>query len=122
DIVATATPPAPRLASVVAVAISAHGAHDALAHDALAAAVDAQLRRLAPQWPAMAWSQVIEEKRATYACTPQATRPRAGVLMPGIALAGDYTDDRFPATLEAAVRSGRRAAAALARTLHEADR
>ncbi|HEY7903859.1 MAG TPA: hydroxysqualene dehydroxylase HpnE [Casimicrobiaceae bacterium] len=121
DIVATARPPAPRLASVVAVAISAHGAHDALAHDALAAAVDAQLRRLAPRWPALAWSQVIEEKRATYACTPQATRPRAGVLMPGIALAGDYTDDRFPATLEAAVRSGNRAAAALARALRAGD-
>jgi monoamine oxidase len=40
--------------------------------------------------------------------------------MPGIALAGDYTDDRFPATLEAAVRSGNRAAAALARALRAA--
>ena len=39
------------------------------------------------------------------------------MLMPRIALAGDYTDDAFPATLEAAVRSGHRAAAALVASL-----
>jgi squalene-associated FAD-dependent desaturase len=108
---------APRLASVVAIAISAHGAHDAWPHAALVAACDAQLARLAPGWPACTWSQVIEEKRATYACTPSARRPVCGLVLPALALAGDYTDERFPATLEAAVRSGRRAATALAASL-----
>jgi monoamine oxidase len=37
-------------------------------------------------------------------------RPRSGRLAAGIYLAGDYTDQEFPATLEAAVRSGRVAA------------
>jgi hydroxysqualene dehydroxylase len=117
DIVKSAGEDAPRMAMIVAVVLSAHGAYDTLAHDVLAATVDAQLRACRADWPPLAWSQVIEEKRATYACTPAATRPIAGMLAPGIALAGDYTDDEFPATLEAAVRSGQRAAAALIATL-----
>jgi len=60
---------------------------------------------------------VIAERRATYSCTPAATRPRAGRLAPGIYLAGDYTDPEFPATLESAVRSGRIAAEAIHRDL-----
>jgi squalene-associated FAD-dependent desaturase len=121
DIAAAAAVGAPRLASVVAIAISAHGPHDAWPHATLVAACDAQLARLAPGWPACTWSQVIEEKRATYACTPSARRPACGLVLPALALAGDYTDDRFPATLEAAVRSGRRAATALAASLGDAD-
>ncbi len=112
DIVRSARSDAPSLAFVVAVVLSAHGAHDALPHDTLAAAVDQQLRDRRADWPALAWSQVIEEKRATYACTPTSARPLAGLLVAGLALAGDYTDHEFPATLEAAVRSGNRAAAA----------
>lgn len=102
-----------RLAQMLAVVISASGPHSALAHDELARRTDAQLRRLAPGLPALAWSFVVEERRATYACTPgrpQAGGPRAA---PGIYLAGDYVDDAFPATLEAAVRSGVAAAEAL---------
>jgi squalene-associated FAD-dependent desaturase len=119
DIVATAGADAPQLASVVAIAISAHGEHDAWPHPALVAACDAQLARLSPGWPPCTWSQVIEEKRATYACTPSARRPASGLVLPALALAGDYTDDRFPATLEAAVRSGRHAAVALAASLRD---
>jgi squalene-associated FAD-dependent desaturase len=117
DIVASANATAPALVTIVAVVLSAHGPHDAFGHDALVAAVDSQLRARRAAWPPLRWSQVIEEKRATYACTAGASRPAAGMLVPGIALAGDYTDDQFPATLEAAVRSGRRAAAALVTTL-----
>jgi len=73
----------------------------------------AQLRRLAPDLPAIVFSQVIAERRATYACTPGLARPAAGRLAPGVYLAGDYTDAEFPATLEAATRSG----VASARTL-----
>jgi squalene-associated FAD-dependent desaturase len=101
------------LAQVLAIVISAGGPHMTMSHDDLARATDTQLRRLAPRLPACTWSFVIAEKRATYACTPQ--RPRAGGprLAPGLYLAGDYVDDEFPATLEAAVRSGVAAAHAL---------
>ena len=117
DILARAQGGAPALAALLAVVISARGPHDALANEALCAAVDSQLRRLRPSMPPLVWSQAIAERRATYSCTPTAARPRAGRLAAGIYLAGDYTDQEFPATLEAAVRSGRVAAEALARDL-----
>ena len=103
----------PPLAQLVAVVISASGPHMALPHDTLARAADAQLRRLRPDWPACVWSKVIAEKRATYACTPGRVRPAAPRLAPGLYLCGDYCDAEYPATLEAAVRSGIAAAQAL---------
>jgi hypothetical protein len=71
------------------------------------------LRRLSPALPACAWSFVIAEKRATYACTPG--RPRIGGprLAPGLYIAGDYVNEEFPATIEAAARSGVAAAQAV---------
>ena len=92
--------------SLIAVVISASGPHDALDHATLARNVEAQLRRLAPDLPAVVFSRVIAERRATYACTPGLARPAGGRLARGVYLAGDYTDPEFPATLEAATRSG----------------
>jgi squalene-associated FAD-dependent desaturase len=112
---ASASTDRPALAALVSVVISASGAHTALDHPALVAAIDAQLRRLAPGVPRLCWSQVIEEKRATYACVPALARPPFGRLAPRVYLAGDYTHPTLPATLEAAVRSGLGAARALAR-------
>jgi squalene-associated FAD-dependent desaturase len=113
DILARAQRGGPALAQLLAVMISANGPHLTLPHDALVAATDAQLRRLAPSLPPCTWSFVISEKRATYACTPQRARPAGPRFAPGIYLAGDYVDSEFPATLEAAVRSGVAAAEAL---------
>ncbi len=113
DILARAGPGAPRLAQLLAVVISASGPHTALAGDALAHTVDAQLRRLDPALPPCAWSQAIVEKRATYACTRGRPRPSGPRLAPGVYLAGDYVDADYPATLEAAVRSGIAAAGAV---------
>jgi predicted NAD/FAD-dependent oxidoreductase len=58
------------------------------------------------------WSQVIGEQRATI--TISVDRPVPALEpMPGVFLAGDYTDGEYPPTLEAAVRSGVRAAQAI---------
>ncbi|HMA32327.1 MAG TPA: hydroxysqualene dehydroxylase HpnE [Casimicrobiaceae bacterium] len=116
DIVARAgvTGPAALPRTLYAVVISASGPHGKLGHPALVAAVDAQLRRGSPGLPALCWSQVIVEKRATYACVPGLALPRCGRLAGGVYLAGDYTYDEFPATLEAAVASGMAAAGELA--------
>ena len=102
--------------SLVSVVISARGPHSALDHAALVGAADGQLRRLAPDLAPLVWSRVIEEKRATYACVPGLARPSCGRLVDRVGLAGDYAYDAFPATLEAAVRSGRIAARAMVDT------
>lgn len=87
--------------------ISAHGAHEALARDELVLAVHAQLeRQLGRRLPAPEWSQVIVEKRATFACRPGILRPGIRTPLAGLWLAGDYLDSDYPATLESAVRSG----------------
>jgi squalene-associated FAD-dependent desaturase len=106
----------PPLSSLVAVVISASGPHEAMSPDALAAACDAQLRRLVPGWPPLAWSQTIVEQRATYACTPGRPRPASARPHPRVALAGDWMDEELPATIEGAVRTGVSAAFTLANT------
>jgi hydroxysqualene dehydroxylase len=98
------------LASVV---ISTEASGAKIAHEALATAIDAQLRRLLPRLPAPVWTQVIAERRATYACTPALPRPAPGALAAHLFLAGDYTETELPATLEAAMRSGVAAARSL---------
>lgn len=95
---------------VIGVVISASGAHQEISQDDLAARVDGELRTAFPQLPRPHWYQVIAEKRATFACTPRLKRPSATCSVPGLFLAGDYLDSEYPATLEAAVRSGVRAA------------
>jgi squalene-associated FAD-dependent desaturase len=100
------------LAQVLAVVISAGGPHMTLSHEDLVRATDAQLRRLAPALPDRRWSFVVAEKRATYACTPDRPRPGGPRFAPGVYLAGDYVNEDFPATLEAATRSGVAAAEA----------
>jgi len=99
--------------SLLSVVISAGGPHDAADHAALAAEIEAPLRRLAGHQPPVVWSRVIAERRATYACTPALSRPVAGRIADGLYLAGDYTDPLLPATLEAATRSGVAAARAV---------
>lgn len=47
----------------------------------------------------------IVERRATFRCVAGLRRPQQ-VLAPGLVAAGDYLDGPYPATLEAAVRSG----------------
>lgn len=94
----------------LACVISAEGDHMRMPHDELARACHRQLREALRDLPQPLWSRVIAEKRATIACTPGLARidPRAPVA--GLFLAGDYLDPEYPPTLEAAVRSGVRAA------------
>ncbi len=56
--------------------------------------------------------QVLTDKRATFACTPQLQRPAMNIAA-GLLAAGDYVQGPYPATLEGAVRSGLGAARAI---------
>ncbi|MDR4308828.1 FAD-dependent oxidoreductase [Chelatococcus sambhunathii] len=55
-----------------------------------------------PRW------QIVKEKRATFAATPEqdARRPPARTQWKNLALAGDWTQTGLPATIEGAIRSG----------------
>ena len=92
----------------LACVISAQGDHQQMTHDEVADQCHRELlgAKLVREKPS--WSQVIAEKRATISCTPGLARP--DVKREGVILAGDYTDSEYPPTLEAAVRSGVRAA------------
>jgi len=91
---------------LIGVIISARGLHQDLDQEALAREVHAELQRALPGLPAPRWSRVIAEKRATFACVVGVERPPQRTPVPGLYLAGDYTASPYPATLEAAVRSG----------------
>jgi uncharacterized protein with NAD-binding domain and iron-sulfur cluster len=59
-----------------------------------------------PRW------QIVKERRATFAATPEqdALRPGARTKWRTLFLAGDWTDTGLPATIEGAVQSGATAA------------
>ena len=69
----------------------------------------ARIHGLPPQLPP--W-QVLKERRATFAATPEQARKRPGArtAFENLLLAGDWTDTGLPATIEGALRSGFRAA------------
>jgi len=56
--------------------------------------------------------QIVRERRATFAATPEqnARRPGAETSWQNLFLAGDWTQTGLPATIESAIRSGYRAA------------
>jgi squalene-associated FAD-dependent desaturase len=56
--------------------------------------------------------QIVRERRATFAATPEqdARRPPPRTGWTNLILAGDWTATRLPATIEGAIRSGNRAA------------
>jgi uncharacterized protein with NAD-binding domain and iron-sulfur cluster len=91
---------------LLAAVISASGAHEELTKEALVSRIEAELRAALGALPALGWSQVITEKRATFSCTPALARPEALTAIPNLMLAGDYVASDYPGTLEAAVRSG----------------
>ena len=76
----------------------------------VAAALDLDAGRLPP-------ARIVNERRATFAQTPSGAQSRPGTRtrIGNMFLAGDWTDTGLPATIEGAILSGRRAAAAVMR-------
>jgi squalene-associated FAD-dependent desaturase len=105
-------------AGLLAVVVSASGPAADQPQELLAEALAVQLAVVfqRPELGRPSWFKVITEKRATYACAPGLVRPGNASGLPGLAIAGDYTAGDYPATLEAAVRSGVAAAGLLKRS------
>jgi len=92
----------------LACVISAQGDHQQMSQDELAETCHRELAKNNLVNESPAWTRVIAEKRATITCS--VGRPTIESKMPGVHIAGDYTVAEYPPTLEAAVRSGVRAA------------
>ena len=103
---------------LIGVVISAEGAHQELAQDELGARAHLELTKRLGRLPAPLWQRVIAEKRATFSCTVGLQRPPQATPLRNFFLAGDYTASDYPATLEAAVRSGIRCAGLVAGSRH----
>jgi len=106
-------------ARVAAVVVSAASRIEDVPAQALAEGVAAQLRD-AFGGPAPSVIRVVTERRATFRCTPGLLRPACDHYAreaPGLWLAGDWTWPDYPATIEAAVRSGQHAAAGIIASL-----
>jgi squalene-associated FAD-dependent desaturase len=101
-----------RLATVT----SGARAWDDLDDDAIIARVLADVRRTLPALRHLdcAHAHVVRERHATLSITPDVERARPGPQTPiaNVVLAGDWTQTGLPATVESAVVSGDRAAAA----------
>lgn len=91
---------------LIGAVISAEGPHQELTQDALAERVHAELASHFGPLPQLKWQRVIAEKRATFSAAPGLRRPAQKTSLANFWLAGDYTASVYPATLEAAVRSG----------------
>ncbi len=91
---------------LIGAVISAAGEHQDLTQDELGLRVHRELQQHVSGLPEPLWTRVIAEKRATFACTPNITRPSQVTPLKNFYLAGDYTTSDYPATIESAVRSG----------------
>lgn len=97
----------------IAGVVSAANGLQGKSRDQIAEDVHRQIARLRGHSEPPLAHFVVTEKRATFECTPGMERPANTTADPRILLAGDFTAGDYPATLEAAVRSGEAAAARL---------
>ena len=95
---------------LIAVVISAEGIHQNLPQEKLAQKVTQELKEQLGITDAPTWHKVIAEKRATFSCEVNLSRPAYTTPLPNLLLAGDFTAGDYPATLEGAVMSGIRCA------------
>jgi squalene-associated FAD-dependent desaturase len=97
----------------LSVTISAADRHLDTDREALARAIWADVAAVHDLPGKMPVWQIVREKRATFSATPvqDALRPELTAAgLANLALAGDWTRTGLPATIEAAIRSGNRAA------------
>ncbi|MCU7800776.1 MAG: hydroxysqualene dehydroxylase HpnE [gamma proteobacterium symbiont of Lucinoma myriamae] len=97
---------------LIAMVISGSGKHTQIPHNQLADLIHKELKVCIPDIPECLDFRIITEHRATFSCSVniEQQRPQNSTIIPGLYLAGDYTNTRYPATLEGAIKSGINAA------------
>ncbi|MEX6506237.1 hydroxysqualene dehydroxylase HpnE [Jiella sp. M17.18] len=97
----------------VSVTISAADRLLEMPREELAAEIWREISLVAYLPPALPRWQIVKERRATFLATPEQAekRPATATTTPNLFLAGDWTRTGLPATIEGAIRSGRKAAA-----------
>ena len=103
------------------VSISAAWREAGMTEDELREMAETELRPVLPETrnASMTYFRVVKQPQATFRCLPgiQEQRPGQSTNVPGLFLAGDWTQTGWPATMESAVRSGNLAAKAAASSL-----
>ncbi|TAJ79504.1 MAG: desaturase [Gallionellaceae bacterium] len=95
---------------LIAAVISAEGLHQEWDHEQLGEKVAQELREQLGIADTPLWHKVIAEKRATFSCSVNLSRPIHTTPLANVMLAGDFSAGDYPATLEGAILSGIRAA------------
>lgn len=105
----------PACAGVLAVVISTSSATSGLNRHELETGVASQLAKELgmPDLALPLWTRTVSDRQATFVCKPALARPDTESGLKGLFLAGDYVRSEYPGTLESAVQSGVKAAAAL---------
>ena len=103
---------------LMSVVISGEGEHMNWDNNKLCDVIEKELATYFPHWPEPSSKHVIREKRATFAATVDINQHRPSTQTPvnGLWLAGDYTNNGLPGTLEGAVRSGLQCAQQIIKT------
>lgn len=93
---------------LIAVVISGPGQHTQMDSEALVQTIHQELRLSVIDLPKPLYYKIITEKKATFSCRVDINkqRPLNTTRLPGLFLAGDYTDTKYPSTLEGAIKSG----------------
>lgn len=93
---------------LIAVVISGPGKHTQMTHETLAKIIHKELSSSIANLPKPLYYKIITDKKATFRChvNIQHRRPVNKTRIPGLFLAGDYTDTHYPSTLEGAIKSG----------------
>lgn len=93
---------------LIAVVISGPGKHTQMPSPQLIDTIHNELSLLIEDLPAPLEHRLIKEKRATFSCRVgiEDQRPVNETAIPGLYLAGDYTNTGYPCTLEGAIKSG----------------
>ena len=96
--------------SYLLVSISAAWKEASMTREELRTLAETELARILPLSAKARITRFVSVKQpmATFRCAPgvQATRPAQLTAVPGLFLAGDWTQTGWPATMESAVRSG----------------